>query len=503
MHWIDDDMDLIAGEKTLKNLGRLNVIIGKNGTGKSQILRHFDQHLRKEPGRYLVKYLSPERGGNLAFDAGVENNLQTNATWGADTRRRNRVDNFRQMSFAEFRLLETLVLRSIETDPIKRADNAFTFNTTVELVNALLDSVKLVRTASTGFEVHPKVGTGKRNPDSLSSGESELLCVAIEILSFTYQAKHPDNQATQGVLLLDEPDVHLHPDLQHRLMELVVKATADTQVVTLIATHSTAILGGLNSAEANVVFMSKDAAELGFRSISDALRQILPVFGAHPLSNVFNQSPILLLEGEDDVRIWQQAVRSSSGRIKLWPCPAGDKQSLNRHETTAAEIIGSVYDNARAYSLRDKDDQPYGIDDLEHVTRMRLACRTAENLLLSDDVLGTLGTNWDALKLAIQAWLRSDANRRHPRFTDLQAFSAADDRKGASLKTIRNVLLALTGYEHAWEVAVGKAIAGLTSDSPQGDGSLIDFLGPKTVSSLLGIAVSTPHAGAGMARRFS
>lgn len=497
-------MDLAAGGKSLKNIGQLNVIIGKNGTGKSQILRHFDQHLRNEPGRYLVKYLSPERGGNLTFDAGVENNLQTNATWGADTRRRNRVDNFRQMSFAEFRLLETLVLRSIETDLIKRADNSFTFSTTVELINALLDSVKLVRTASTGFEVHPKVGAGKRNPDSLSSGESELLCIAIEILSFAYQAKHPDNQGRQGVLLLDEPDVHLHPDLQHRLMELLVSATADTQVVTLIATHSTAILGGLSATDASVVFMRKDAAELGFRSVSDALRQILPVFGAHPLSNVFNQNPILLVEGDDDVRIWQQAVRSSSGRIKLWPCPAGDKQSLNQHETTAAEIIGSVYDNARAYSLRDKDDQPYGIDDLEHVTRMRLSCRTAENLLLSDDVLATLGTDWNGLKQAIQAWLEADANRGHPRFADTQTFSAADDRKGASVKPIRNVLLALTGYEHAWEVAVGKTIAGLTAGSPQGDGSLIDFLGPKAVRSLLGITVknqdaTTPRAGADLA----
>lgn len=497
-------MDLTAGGKILANLGKLNVIIGKNGTGKSQILRHFDQHLRNGPDRYLVKYLSPERGGNLMFDASVENNLQSIATWGADIRRRNRVSNFREMSFAEFRLLETLVLRSIETDPVKRADKTFTFNTTVELINALLDSVKLVRTASSGFEVHPKEAVGKRDPDSLSSGESELLCVAIEILSFAYQARHPDNHARQGVLLLDEPDVHLHPDLQHRLMELVVKATADTRIVTLIATHSTAILGGLSAAEANVVFMRKDAAELGFRTISDALRQILPVFGAHPLSNVFNQNPILLLEGDDDVRIWQQAVRSSSGRIKLWPCPAGDKQSLNWHETTAAEIIGSVYDNARAYSLRDKDDQPYGIDDLEHVTRMRLACRTAENLLLSDDVLATLGTDWNAVKQAIQVWLEADASETHPRFADMQTFSAAGDRKGASLKTIRNVLLALTGYEYAWEIAVGKTIAGLTAASLRGEGSLIDFLGPKAVTSLLGIAVQEeiagqPHADADMA----
>jgi len=51
--------------------------------------------------------------------------------------------------------------------------------------------------------------------------------------------------------------------------------------------------------------------DLQFAPIDDGLRKVLPVFGAHPLSNIFNQAPVLLLEGDDDERIWQQAVRSS------------------------------------------------------------------------------------------------------------------------------------------------------------------------------------------------
>ena len=292
-------------------------------------------------------------------------------------------------------MLELVTLRAIERDHEKRQDANFTFDTTVEAVNRLLDNIKIVRDDRAAFEIHAHDGSGKREAGEISSGKSELLSVAIEILSFVSQVALPANQGRRGILLLDEPDVHLHPDLQHRLMQLLASATKDKPITAIIATHSTAILGGLSDcAGVKVAFMPKGATTLTFRSLSTALKDVIPVFGAHPLSNVFNQNPILLVEGEDDARIWQRAVRSSQGRIKLWPCPAGDIQSLNSYETTASEIIGAVYDNARAFSLRDRDDAPYDIDDLPHVTRMRLNCRTAENLLLSDDVLAILDLTW-------------------------------------------------------------------------------------------------------------
>jgi energy-coupling factor transporter ATP-binding protein EcfA2 len=476
-------MDITEGGKTLRNLGSINVIIGKNGCGKSILLRTLDAQFAGKSDQLLVKYLSPERGGQLSFDAHVENSINTNLTWGANVRRNNRVDNFRQMSFAEFRLLETLVLRTIERDPQKRADLAFTFDGTIDQINALLENVKLVRTASAGFEVHAKEGQAvKREAPSLSSGESELLSVAIEILSFAYKANHPDNAAKQAFLLLDEPDVHLHPDLQSRLMGLLAEAVKDNKVTTIIATHSTAILGGLPQADSRVAFMNKGANDLTFRSISDELRRVVPVFGAHPLSNVFNQNPVLLVEGDDDARVWQQAVRSAQGHLKIWPCSVGDIQSLNAHEKTASEVIGSVYDAARAFSLRDRDEHPYEIADLPHVTRMRLNCRAAENLLLTDDVLQVLGTSWPELQKNIIDWIAS--NEGHARWAEMQTFAEKWDRRNGSIKYLRNTILGITGYPKDWEIAVGHGIAGLRPESETGDGSLADFVGPKVCQAL-------------------
>ena len=319
-------------------------------------------------------------------------------------RRNNRFDNFRQMSVTEFRRLETLVLRKIEKDQTLRQDLSFSFDSTLEMLNGLLDNIIIVRGDSSGFAIKTKGTNETQGAGTLSSGESELVSLAIEILAFAYSAETYKDK--KSYLLLDEPDVHLHPDLQERLMTLLVKAVNDRDIVVIIATHSTAILGALSdNTDARVGFMAPKQEEVTFKPINDSMRNILPIFGAHPLSNVFNKKPILLVEGDDDERIWQQAVRTSQGRLSVWPCQAGDVQSLNEYEDQVEAITGAIYENARAYSLRDRDDSPYEIEDKPIITRMRLFCRAAENLIVTDDVLGILGTDWDKMRIAIEEWL--------------------------------------------------------------------------------------------------
>lgn len=265
-------------------------------------------------------------------------------------------------------------------------------------------------------------------------------------------------------------------------MGLVESSVLDAGAVVIIATHSTALLGALNESQARVAFMTRGSKALAFSPISEQLRDILPIFGAHPLTNIFGERPILLVEGEDDVRIWQQAARSSHGRIKIWPSAVGDIQSLERYENVAADIIGAVYDNAVAYSLRDRDDASYEIDDKPHVIRMRLYCRSAENLILSDDVLALLGTDWLAFQECMRDWVGKNGD--HSQFASVKGFAEGFDRVGAAVKDLRNLFMVIAGSNKPWEVAVGQSIAGLNSRSSQAEGSLISMLGPKAVKSL-------------------
>jgi energy-coupling factor transporter ATP-binding protein EcfA2 len=476
-------MDIKVGGKSLLNLAKINVLLGKNGSGKSTTLRLLDQSKSSLPNVGAGRYITPERGGQLMHDGNIETNIVRNPDWSDNVRRTNRFDNFRQMSVTEFRRLETLVLRKIEKDAKTRQDMNFSFDTTLAAINELLDNVQIVRADGTGFDVTAKGTPEKRTAENLSSGESELISLAIEILAFSYGSE--THKGKTSYLFLDEPDVHLHPDLQERLVRVLTQAVHSRDIVVIIATHSTAILGALSdNTDAHVGFTVTGKDETTFLPIGDSLRNVLPIFGAHPLSNVFNKRPILLLEGEDDERIWQQAVRTSRGGLQLWPCPAGDIQSLDEYENQVEAIAESVYDNAKAFSLRDRDDNPYEIEDKPIVQRMRLNCRSSENLIVSDDVLASMNTNWATMQNKIEDWLRNYPD--HPQNPDMRVLhDRGYERQNAQLKSVRNVLMMIAGSQKPWEVAVGQAIAGLLiKPGMTGENSLAAYLGPKLVEAL-------------------
>ena len=145
-------MDITAAQFTLHDLERISVILGKNGSGKSSILREIDnsgmidKHIIKNK-----KYLSPERSGRIEYQPNIEQNIINNERWLSDTRRHNQVLAFRQQAASQFRQFEINILRQIESD--KRNEPSFTFFKFVEELNELLDQVTLVRSATKGFEI--------------------------------------------------------------------------------------------------------------------------------------------------------------------------------------------------------------------------------------------------------------------------------------------------------------------------------------------------------------
>jgi ABC-type cobalamin/Fe3+-siderophores transport system ATPase subunit len=479
-------MDFEAlGNFSVRNLSNINVLLGKNGCGKSFLLKKVEQQLPNKENVGLVRYISPERGGLLAYEAGVDQAIGKNPNWLKDNRRKNQSENFRQQSASLFRRLELLFLRKIEKEHTEEGYEPRNFGSVLDEINTLLDRVRLERHDQTGFEIIDRETNQVAKPEDISSGESELVSLGIEFLAFVHEAE----QQKTNFLLIDEPDVHLHPDLQDRLASFATRVLKDQPVVLIVATHSTALLAGFSErSSTNVSFMKKGDTDLRFKPVSEVDKAILPIFGAHPLSNVFNQSPILLVEGEDDERIWQAAIRSSNGQIRLFPCAAGSVVKLNEYETEVRRIIESVYDEAKGYSLRDRDEYPEEIEDLGPVLRMRLSCRAAENLMLCDEVLEKLDTDWEALTKDIETWIASNESHRY--FEEMHQFKEQGfQRKTHDLKEIRNILIGMMTNK-PWEIVVGQSIAGLVNDGgDENENSLRNYLGSKVCESLLQLEV--------------
>lgn len=447
-------MDLTReGHYSLTNLAKINVLLGKNGCGKSSLLKKVEEHLKNQKlGE--INYVTPERGGTLTFDANVEQNASNDENWVSISKRKNQWTQFKAYSISQFRKLELLSLREIEQDQQVRQDLTHNFDSVIQKINKLLTNIRIERTNKGDFEIFHNQTNEKLEPDQISSGESELIALTIECLTF---AKSCEN-GKQNILFLDEPDVHLHPDLQAKLIEFLIELVDNHNFEIIMATHSTAILGALlRYPNSRFSILANGCTESVFREISEMYRTILPIFGAHPLSNLFNQSPIILVEGEDDVRIFQQATRTSNGELKMYPCSVGGNGFLPEYENAVIEIINGVYDNATAFSLRDRDEGDETITDSPPLIRYKTSCRAAENLILSDEVLQNLGTTWANLETEINNWLDNfNGHSKHEIMTSFK--DGGFDRKGFDLKEIRNVLMGLTPSSKPWEIAVGQVI---------------------------------------------
>ena len=454
---------------------RFTILLGKNGSGKSTLLRQLDAR-----ADLVTRYITPERGGMLKYEPGIDNNIYSNPQWLNETRRQNRTENFRQQSAAQFRNLEILFLRELEASDALRHDTTHKFDRILAELNDYLPAIKLTR-SDRGFSIHNNAGS-KIDEGSISSGEAEFIAQAIEVLVYS-RADDPHK-----ILLLDEPDVHLHPDLQTRFVQFIERTAVARDFTVVIATHSTAICAGFSPDADLQIVPVKSRKQTNFESFerSRVADELLPIFGAHPLSRVFNESPVILVEGEDDRRVIEQMVRSSQGRMKRSPCVVGTVNEMAKWEEWLSKFLPSIYDSPRSFSLRDGDSNAGGLmDDLPFVTRARLNCCSMENLLLCDESLAAAGADANRLREALERFQQTFPD--HACAPDLRGLlQKFEQRRTIKVKSMRNVFLAALGLSKPWEVHVGQVLANSGSSIANGEHSIRHYLGEKANQVLRG-----------------
>lgn len=469
---------------SLLNVNGINVILGRNGAGKSRFLRRLYSSMLEDSIQYRVGYITPERSGNFKRDASVDTNTVTSPNWQPVMRRANQVADFKSMSHLALRNAERQYL--IKLQGIDGRVKSFQRDC-LDPINRMLSNVSILQ-GEIDFEFVTANGEAV-TADGLSSGESETIALAAEVLSFLSNIdKHRHN-----VLLLDEPDVHQHPDLQARFGQYLIDSMNSLEeeerkkVFICIATHSTPLVCSLaSSVMTSIGTKEYDCTTVTMDEPGDTLRKVGPFFG-HPLSMSLSNDPILILEGEDDARVWQQAARTSQGKIRLFPVLANSVDQQSELESFADRMLRAIYDTPIAYSLRDGDGKAGSLSKVGCIVRFRLQCYAIENTLLTTECLAQMKINtWEDFKIKTTAWITD--NPGHRSITQLNDLLNSENRlRNEKIKDIRNIILAITKTKKQWEVIVGQSLADAIKSPSQPTDlfGLFAFVGADAAKSLL------------------
>lgn len=217
--------------------------------------------------------------------------------------------------------------------------------------------------------------------DGLSSGEKGL------ILTFLLIAQ---NVAEGGLVLLDEPELHLNPAVCRDLLQFFVDEYADkSRIQGIICSHSAEILTGTFERDACQLFHLRDGSTLARvrhkdrGEIRDALRRL----GSSESEALLYRGTISV-EGEHDEDILQTGfddllrryrVRERGGRREI-------EKDIGRLQT--AEKNGEEIGNH--YFIFDMDRQPTTLSESRNVKLLQWNRYCLENFLLDEEILTDL-----------------------------------------------------------------------------------------------------------------
>jgi AAA domain, putative AbiEii toxin, Type IV TA system len=231
-----------------------------------------------------------------------------------------------------------------------------------------------------GVRLLVRLPTGERHDLSrLSDGEQQ-------VLALMYFARR--TSATGGILLIDEPELHLHPSLQQALIEVLRQMSARAQV--WIATHATKLiaaspLGGLVHLHPPYATAGDQAAVFADEAERLRLHQELGL----DASDLLNNDLLVVVEGPTD---WQRLRRFFPTELsRAASYIAGGKDAALR----AVEVLEGSLQALPWVAIVDRD-----LAEDQQVTRwtknrpnlMVWARRMLENVLLDPELLAAVMT---------------------------------------------------------------------------------------------------------------
>jgi ABC-type cobalamin/Fe3+-siderophores transport system ATPase subunit len=399
------------------------LITGPNGCGKSTLL----YRLRNVNGENDILYLGPHRSsrrqsvrmryllqnnitmstilstGNLPGFEGIEVPNRARDAWNSDE-----ASSYLKYSLCQIELdrQAALTARFDREGAISKAEiQGDVWDPLRELTENLLPHLKFDKIdVSNRDEVKCYFSVHSLNYpidiDDLSSGEKSIIQLFYPLLESrvrdhiealkTSDAKPADSR--EIAVIIDEPELHLHPNLQTKVLAYIRKVSLDSKTQFILATHSPTMVEYATSQELFLLRPSElvpaDVNQLvQIASDDDKLHLMREVFGT--TSNITAMRKILVVEGSAahaesrstaDARIYG-FLSDRFGQVTL--VAGGGKSECKSLVERLNTTLKDVSPNLKSVALLDRDVDEAAADP----DAIYLPVSMIENLLVDPDVI--------------------------------------------------------------------------------------------------------------------
>ena len=223
------------------------------------------------------------------------------------------------------------------------------------------DFAKLIKTTWPGMEVEPPEFDGGSGQLRMFCREDrltrELYWVGFGFQIWCQLLTHLSRSQASSLVVVDEPETYLHPDIQRQLLGIARDLGCDI----LLATHSSEIMSEADPTEIVVIDKQKRAGER-LRDVVGVQRALDAVGSAQniTLTSLARSRRVLFVEGVDDFRLLRRFARrlglqelaSGAGIV---PLPSGGFGSWSRVTALAAGIADALGSPLSIAAIYDRD----------------------------------------------------------------------------------------------------------------------------------------------------
>ncbi len=250
--------------------------------------------------------------------------------------------------------------------------------------------------------------------DDLSSGEKSIVQMffplvetAIRNLLAEVSGEAALSRQAEQCILIDEPELHLHPNLQVKVLDYLRVLTTGSKMQVILATHSPTIVESASFEELYLLrpvelVAAGDNQLVQVATDDDRLRLLRDLFGG--TSNLTSMQPVVVVEGirEEDARRvatdrkLYRALHPGFDQITL--VPGGGKSQCLALARGLREVLKAFSKELKAVALVDRDYAPAsseGAEGTEDADIFLLPVAMIENFLIDPDGI------WQAIQSVV------------------------------------------------------------------------------------------------------